>query len=88
MYDEVFTVLWRYSEKRKMAATTRVFPIPSVIVADDEIFRREPWDSYRVSQDPKVLAHARAHQRIQSGLHVFTRPALHDFDVSFPKMTT
>jgi hypothetical protein len=61
-----------------------------VAVADDEVLRRESWHSYRLSQDPKILAHARAHRlgrldeydqsRTAARLH---RAALDDFDLSF-----
>lgn len=58
-----------------------------VVVADDELLRREPWDSYRVSQDPKVFAHARAYRlgwltnTIRTGR--LEEAALREFDLSF-----
>jgi len=61
-----------------------------VMMADDEILRRESWDSYRVSQDPKVLAHTRARRlgRLDEydqdrAAERLKEAALRDFDLSF-----
>ena len=69
-------------------ASDKVFE--RVVMADDEILRRESWDSYRVSQDPKILAHARA--RLLGRLDEYDQDrtaerlkeaVLRDFDLSF-----
>lgn len=69
-------------------ASDKVFE--RVVMADDEILRRESWDSYRVSQDPKILAHARARRLGRLDEYDQDRTAerlkeaaLRDFDLSF-----
>jgi hypothetical protein len=69
-------------------ASDKVFE--RVIGADDELLRREAWQSYRASHDPKVLVHARAHRlgRLDEYDQNETtarlrRAALDDFDLSF-----
>ncbi|WP_249780540.1 restriction endonuclease [Bradyrhizobium sp. dw_411] len=78
-------LMFRFLAER---ASDKVFE--RVVVADEEILRRESWASYRVSQDPKVLAHARAYRlgwldeydqdRSSTRLQ---ETALSDFDLSF-----
>ncbi|WP_245306073.1 restriction endonuclease [Bradyrhizobium sp. LTSP849] len=69
-------------------ASDKVFE--RVVVADDEILRRESWQSHRVSHDPKVQAHARAYRlgwldeydQTQTAARL-REAALRDFDLSF-----
>lgn len=60
------------------------------MIADGEILQRESWDSYRVSHDPKILAHARAFRlgwldEYDQGRTAkrLEEAALLDFDLSF-----
>lgn len=78
-------LMFRFLAER---ASDKVFE--RVVVSDDELLRRDTWGSYRVSQDPKVLAHARAHrlgwldEYDQSETTTRLREAaLRDFDLSF-----
>lgn len=69
-------------------ASDKVFE--RVVVADDEILRRESWESHRVSHDPKVQTHARAYRlgwldeydQRQTAARL-REAGLRDFDLSF-----
>ena len=55
--ESINSTMFRFLADR---ASDKVFD--QLMVGDDELLRRDTWNSHRLSYDPKVLAHARAYR--------------------------